>query len=150
MLMKNNLHNYLLRRKKDLSPRRNLPTLDAMAKQALGRNLGVLLDVGPKGAGDTPTAAPPSAPAGSGVRSLMRGHRASPPTVTRKAAVPRWYLFGGDIVLTILALVTIWRSPHPVSWGRELFCVAAVVLGAGLALGAIWFEDKAAEFVEPP
>jgi len=117
-----------------------------MAKQVLGRNLEALLDNGAKGARKIEASAPEIAPVGSGVRSLMRGHQAtpaSPPATapTRKAVVPRWYLFGGDILLTALALVIVCKSPHPLSWRKELFCTAAVVLGGCLALVAVWLPD---------
>src|SRR5271157_1537888 len=99
-----------------------------MAKQVLGRNLGALLDGGAKKAGDP--FAPETAPVGSGVRSLMRGHptaQANPPAAAsaRKSVVPAWYLFGGDILLSALALVIVCKSPHPLSWQKELFCAAA-------------------------
>jgi hypothetical protein len=123
---------------------KKLSTLGSMAKQVLGRNLEVLLDDGTRKSGDP--FAPETAPVGSGVRSLMRGHQtapAQPPEAasTRKSVVPGWYLFGGDILLSALALVIVFKSPHPLSWQKELFCVAAVVLGGCLALGAV-LEDK--------
>lgn len=116
-----------------------------MAKQVLGRNLEAL-DGGAKGAGKIETSAPETAPAGLGVRSLMRGHQttpASPPPAApaQKSVVPRWYLFGGDILLTALALVIVCKSPHPLTWRKELFCAAAVVLGGCLALVAVWLPD---------
>jgi hypothetical protein len=125
-----------------LFPGAFLPTLDVMAKQVLGRNLEALLDDGAKEPGKIEAAAP----AGSGVRSLMRGHRATrsnPPAAasSRKSIVPCWYLFGGDILLAALALIIVCKSPHPLTWPKELFCAAAVVLGGCLALGAVWLAD---------
>ncbi len=116
-----------------------------MAKQVLGRNLEAL-DGGARGGGKIEAAAPETAPVGSGVRSLMRGHQTAPThppasTPARRPAVPRWYLFGGDILLTALALIVVCKNPHPLSWGKELFCAAAVALGACLALVAIWRTD---------
>jgi len=124
---------------------KKLSTLGVMAKQVLGRNLEVLLDDGARKA-DDPFASE-TAPVGSGVRSLMRGHQttpAQPPEAasTRKSVVQGWYLFGGDILLSALALVIVFKSPHPLSWQKELFCVAAVVLGGCLALGAVWLADE--------
>ena len=120
-----------------------------MAKQVLGRNLGALLDGGAKEAGKGDPFAPEAAPVGPGVRSLMRGQHttpAPPPAAasTRKSLVPGWYLFGGDILLAALALVIVCKSPHPLSWRKELFCAAAVVLGGCLALAAVLLaeEDK--------
>ena len=124
-------------------------TLGVMAKQVLGRNLEALLDGGAKEAAKGDPFAPESAPVGSGVRSLMRGHPttpAQPPEAapTPKSVVPGWYLFGGDILLSALALIIVCKSPHPLSWQKELFCAAAVALGGCLALGAVLLaeEDK--------
>ncbi len=103
-----------------------------MAKQALGRNLGALLDGGS-------TAAPPL-PAGSGVRTLMRGQA---PAAEARPSIPRWYLFGGDLLLTALALIIVCKSPRPVSVGREIFCGIAVALGACLGLLGIWPANSA-------
>jgi hypothetical protein len=104
--------------------------LGAMAKQALGRSLEALLGNRSNGVAGKEAVAP----AGPGVRSLLRGQ-------ARRAVLPRWYLFGGDILLTVLALVIAYRSPHPLSLGREIFCAAAVALGAALALGAVWNDE---------
>jgi hypothetical protein len=99
-----------------------------MAKQALGRTLEVLLDPGARDA--TARAAVP----GRGVRTLMRG-------APRQTWGRRWYFYGGDIVLTGLALFLSWRSPRPLSVGREIVCGLAVALGAMLALAAVWNEE---------
>ncbi|MGP8199138.1 MAG: hypothetical protein ACLQU4_06520 [Limisphaerales bacterium] len=113
-----------------------------MAKQVLGRNLEELLDDGTKEAGKANPFSPETAPVGSGVRSLMRGHpttpaRASADEPVQKPVVPGWYLLGADILLAALALIIVCKSPHPLSWPRELFCAAAVVLGGCLALAAV-------------
>jgi hypothetical protein len=88
-----------------------------------------------------------AAPVGAGVRSLMRGN--NPPaaapvkqaeivaTPAPKPVIPRWYLFAGDVLLVALALVTIYKSPHPLSWPRELFCAALVIVAAVLAVVAL-------------
>jgi hypothetical protein len=127
-----------------LFPGKNLPTLGAMAKQVLGRNLEALLDDGAKAPVKDDPFAPEKAPVGSGVRSLMRGHQpalsspsATTPAPARRPVVPRWYLFAGDVLLAALALVVVCKSPHPLSWQRELFCAATVLLGGFLALGAV-------------
>ncbi len=73
------------------------------------------------------------APAGVGVRSLMQGQAVSAP----KRSVPRWYLFAGDTLLVALVLVTVYKSPHPLSLPREIFCVATLLLAAALAIIAI-------------
>ncbi len=108
-----------------------------MAKPVLGRDLGALLGRKPKQSAPTPPCAPGAAPAGAGVRSLMRGHGAPAPETARKGAIPRWYLFAGDVLLVALALITIYKSPRPVSRGTELFCGATVALAAGLAVLAV-------------
>jgi hypothetical protein len=99
-----------------------------MAKQSLGRDLGALMGGKPKEG---------VAPVGAGVRSLMRGNNTPAPVAAPKPAIPRWYLFAGDVLLVSLALVTIYKSPHPLSWGREVFCAALVILAAVLAVIAI-------------
>ena len=116
-----------------------------MAKQGLGRNLGTLMAPNPKEA---------AAPVGAGVRSLMRGNQppsaaaapvVKPPEVVAtpapKPAVPRWYLFAGDVLLVALALVTMLTSPHPLSWPREIFCAALVIVAAVLAVVALLMPE---------
>jgi hypothetical protein len=110
-----------------------------MAKQSLGRDLGSLM-------GDKPKEG--AAPVSAGVGSLLRGHKAPAPAAP-KPVIPRWYLFAGDILLVALALVTIYKSPHPLSWTRELFCAALVMLAAVLAVIAILTpEGKAGRRLE--
>jgi hypothetical protein len=67
----------------------------------------------------------------------MRGHHTPAPEGAHKGAIPRWYLFAGDVLLVGLALMTIFKSPRPVSWKRELFCGAIVALAAALAVIAV-------------
>jgi hypothetical protein len=76
---------------------------------------------------------------GPGVRSLFRGHPPSSPR--RHSRIPRWYLLGADLILMAAALVVMYRGPAPLSGNETLFGVAAVVLGAGLALIAICMRD---------
>jgi hypothetical protein len=119
-----------------------------MAKLVLGRNLGELLHDREKKSGD-PFAAD-AAPLSSGVRSLMRGQAPGVPVAASPASsksplkqgFPGWYLFGADILLAALAIVIVGKSPHPLTWQREVFCASAVALGACLALGAV-LQDKA-------
>jgi hypothetical protein len=117
-----------------------------MAKQSLGRDLGTLMGRNPK---------QEDAPVSMGVRSLMRGNNPRAPTppvspavvvpapasapaqAAPKAVVPRWYLLAGDVLLVVLALMTLYASPHPLSWQRELFCAALVMVAAGLAVIAL-------------
>jgi hypothetical protein len=122
-----------------------------MAKQSLGRDLGTLMGRDPK---------QENAPVGAGVRSLMRGHNppapvapapapapapaapAAPKPVVPKPVVPRWYLLAGDVLLVALALMTLYKSPHPLSWQRELFCASLVMLAAVLAVIALLTSDS--------
>lgn len=103
-----------------------------MPKQVLGRDLGALLGRNPK------EGAPP---VGAGVRSLMRGDSAPQPDVAPKPLIPRWYLFAGDVLLVALALITIYKSPHPLSWPRAVFCAALVILAALLAMLALFTQE---------
>jgi hypothetical protein len=106
-----------------------------MPKQVLGRNLGALLGRNPK------EGAPPVS---AGVRSLMRGNGPPQPVVAPKPLIPRWYLFAGDVLLVALALITILKSPRPLSWPRVVFCVAVVILAALLAILALFTRDSGA------
>ena len=122
-----------------------------MAKQTLGRDLGTLMGRNSK---------QEDAPVSAGVRSLMRGHNPTVPghppapapalveaaPVVPKPVVPRWYLLAGDVLLVALALMTLYKSPHPLSWQRVLFCSALVVLAAVLAVFALLTPDSQKEF----
>jgi hypothetical protein len=132
--------------KKALYPAVSLNKLMAMAKQSLGRDLGTLMGRNPK---------EEKTPVSAGVRSLMSGQHppasvqaASPAPVATKPIVPRWYLLAGDVLLVALALMTLYKSPHPLSWQRELFCSALVVLAAVLAVLALLTPDGKA--AKPP
>ena len=91
----------------------------------------------------------PAPPVGAGVRSLMTGHKAPTPAAISpqifKPGLPRWYLFAGDILLVALALLTIYKSPHPLSWQREVFCAALVILAAVLAVIALLMPSRRSE-----
>jgi hypothetical protein len=89
--------------------------------------------------GAIPAAGQPATP-GAGVRSLLQGQPASAP----KPSFPRWYLFAGDALLAALALVTVYKGRHPLSLGREIFCVATVLLAALLAIVAILMPENEA------
>jgi hypothetical protein len=106
-----------------------------MAKQSLGRDLGTLMGGNSKRE---------NAPVSAGVRTLMRGQSAAAP-VLPNPVVPRWYLLAGDVLLVALALMILYKSPHPLSWQRELFCSALVVLAALLAVTALLMPDGKAE-----
>jgi hypothetical protein len=88
--------------------------------------------------GAPPTGEP--TPPGAGVRSLIEGQPAS----EAKPSFPRWYLFAGDALLVALALITVYKGPHPLSPGREIFCVATVLLAALLAIIAILTPENEA------
>jgi len=91
-----------------------------------------------------------NAPVSAGVRTLMRGQSAAAPVqpVLPNPVVPRWYLLAGDVLLVALALMILYKSPHPLSWQRELFCSALVVLAALLAVTALLMPDGKA--AKPP
>ena len=115
-----------------------------MAKQALGRSLEALLDGDTQGKnGSVAAASRPAAIPGPGVRSLLRGSQSATAIATPipPSRMPRWYLFGGDILLVALAVGIGLSSRHPLSAGREVFCVAVVGLGCLLSLGAVWSDD---------
>lgn len=104
-----------------------------MAKQVLGRNLETLLGDSVKRTEKTPVT--------TGVRTLLRGPdaRVTMPAPAQATGLPRWYLFAADILLIAVATVVVYASPHPLSWPRMVFCVAAGLLGAALAVGALIF-----------
>ena len=108
-----------------------------MAKPVLGRDLGKLMGRTPDESGTLPGAPAQPAPPGAGVRSLMQGQPAAAP----KHSIPRWYLFAADALLIALALITVFRGPHPLSLAREIFCVATVLLAAVFAVIAILMPD---------
>jgi hypothetical protein len=111
-----------------LCPADSFHTLLVMAKQSLGRDLGALMGGKPKEG---------AAPVSAGVRSLMSGHKPPAPGVATRPAIPRWYLFAGDVLLVSLALLIIYKSPHPLSWPRALFCATLVLMAALLAVIAL-------------
>ena len=76
-----------------------------------------------------------------GMRSLFRGHpTTSPPK--RRSYVPKWYLFGADLLLVAAALIVMYKGPAPLTGNEKLFGVAAVAIGAILALIAICMKDN--------
>jgi len=80
-------------------------------------------------------------PSGPGMRSLFRGDpTASRPRLKR---LPRWYLFGADLVLMATALLVMFKSPTPLSGNEKFFGAVAVALGASLALIALCVKDSA-------
>jgi len=110
-----------------------------MPKQALGRDLGTLLGRDPKPSAPVQFDKPDPAPLGAGVRSLVQKPPPAPatPAAPRAPAIPRWYLLAGDVVLVGMALITIFKSPHPLSLGAEIFSIATVLLAAILGIAAI-------------
>jgi hypothetical protein len=110
-----------------VSPPWFLHALGRMAKQALGRNLGTLLQ--------------PRAPSGAGVRSLMQGPQPAAAAPRAQPLIPRWYLLGGDLLLSALAIIILYKSPHPLSWKKELFCAGILMVGGCLAVVALLQPD---------
>jgi hypothetical protein len=105
----------------------------------MGRKLSALMGKSPgaQGGARLPSPGDKSCP---GVRSLFRGH--PPDSPPRHSRIPRWYLFGADLLLVATALMVMYRSPAPLSGNEKFFGVAAVVLGASLALIAICMRDQ--------
>jgi hypothetical protein len=109
-----------------------------VAKPVIGRKLDALMDK-PKSGGaaspfSSPETKPAEKPAEGGVNSLLRGQ--APGLKPRAARIPRWYFFGADLLLVALALVVMYKSPVPLSGLERFFGVAAVVVGAFLAVTA--------------
>ena len=113
---------------------------EAMPKPVMGRKLGVLLGKRPGTGAASPLPSPGDQPSGPGMRSLFRGHPAS--SRPQRWCVPRWYLFGADLLLVAAALMVMSRSPAPLTGNEKFFGVAAVVLGASLGLIAICMRDQ--------
>jgi hypothetical protein len=112
----------------------------AMPKPVMGRKLGVLLGKRPGAGAASPLPAPEDQPSGPGMRSLFRGYPSS--SRPRSCGIPRWYLFGADLLLVAAALMVMSRSPAPLTGNEKFFGVAAVVLGASLGLIAICMRDQ--------
>ena len=112
----------------------------AMPKPVMGRKLGVLLGKRPGAEAVSPLPSPSDPHSGPGMRSLFRGYPAS--SRPRHCGIPRWYLFGADLLLVAAALMVMSRSPAPLTGNEKLFGVAAVAIGAILALIAICMKDN--------
>jgi hypothetical protein len=125
---------------------------ESVQRPALGRKLESLLNNPPPESGadpaSPPSAATPSLAKSAGVNSLMRGK--SPATAAKPApaashspanpgflGIPRWYLFGGDLLLVALALIITFKSPSPLDWKKIVFCCAVVAIGGFLAVLAV-------------
>jgi hypothetical protein len=74
------------------------------------------------------------------MRSLFRGH--PPSSHPRRWRIPRWYLFGADLLLVAAALMVMSQRRDTLSGNEKFFGVAAVVLGASLGLIAICMRDR--------
>jgi len=98
------------------------------------------METRPKQGGHSPFSAPDPKPSGAGMGSLLSGQPA-PPTPAR-ARVPRWYLFGADLLLVAVALIVLAKHPAPMTGLEKVFGVLAVVLGAGLAVIATCMRDR--------
>jgi hypothetical protein len=115
--------------------------IGAVPKPVMGRKLGALMGKSPGAGSASRLPSPEDPPSGAGMRSLFRGHPPSTPPPPRRR-IPRWYLFGADLLLVAAALMVISKSPTPLSGNEKFFGVVAVVLGASLGLIAICVQDQ--------
>jgi hypothetical protein len=118
-----------------------MPHFEDMPKPVMGRKLGALMGK-PNGAGAAARLPCPDVPpSGPGMRSLFRGD--PPASRPQQKRLPKWYLFGADLLLMATALLVMFKSPAPLSGNEKFFGAVAVGLGAGLALIAISVKDSA-------
>ena len=108
-------------------------------KPVIGRKLDALMDKRENRGAAPSICSPDPRPSGAGVRSLMNGQPAITPPP--RARVPRWYLFGADLLLVAVALVVLCKHPAPLTGIEKLFGVGAVVIGAALAVIATCMRD---------
>jgi len=113
--------------------------IEGVPKPVMGRKLGALMGKNPGAGAASRLPAPEDPPSGSGMRSLFRGHppSARPP----RLRIPKWYLFGADLLLVAAALIVMSKGPTPLTGNEKFFGVVAVVLAAGLGLIAICMRD---------
>ncbi|MGD1083351.1 MAG: hypothetical protein ABSA47_01215 [Verrucomicrobiota bacterium] len=97
------------------------------------------METRPKRGAASPFSSPDPNPSGTGVGSLLSGQPAPP--APSGARVPRWYLFGADLLLVAVALIVLCKHPAPMTGMEKVFGVLAVVLGAGLAVIATCMRD---------
>jgi len=117
-----------------------MPHSAGVPKPVIGRKLGALLGKPSDAGSASRLPCPGDPPSGSGMRLLFRGHPPSSPP--RHSRIPRWYLFGADLLLVAAALVVMYKSPAPLTGNEKFFGAAAVVLGASLGLIAICMKDR--------
>jgi hypothetical protein len=119
---------------------RRVQHFEGVSKPVIGRKLESLMGKRPGAAAAARLPSPEDPPSGPGMRSLFRGYPSSAPP--RRARIPRWYLLGADLVLMATALLVMYKSPAPLSGNEKFFGVAAVALGACLALIALCGRDR--------
>jgi hypothetical protein len=108
-------------------------------KQVIGRKLDALMEKRPLKGVASPFSCPDPRPSGAGVRSLLDGQ--PPVTAPERSRVPRWYLFGADLLLVAVALLVLCKHPAPLTGVEKLFGIVAVVIGAVLAVIATCMRD---------
>lgn len=104
-----------------------------MAKPALGRGLGDLLDGAKPAAPDLPAPGPPRTP--PGLRALLSERPG--PERPRSLAFLKWPLLLADVLLCVLAVLLVWPNPGVV---QITLGSLAVLLGGWLACLAFWLE----------
>lgn len=106
-----------------------------MAKPALGRGLGHLLNG--EGVAGNPTAAPkpPAAPEnpepGRGFKTLVTQPAPMPAAKAKPGTlVPSWFFFTADLMLLAFTVVVLLDSPFPLHFGEMVFCMASTAVAA--------------------
>jgi len=134
-----------------LFPTHSFPTIAAVPKPVLGRNLGALLGKGSRPAAPPEADAPKGTLSGPGMGSLIRGTRTenaaapTPASVSPKRAaplIPRWFLFAADALLLGSVLVVVCRRTGPLTSAEAAFCGIAVGVGCILGIAAICMDQS--------
>jgi molecular chaperone GrpE (heat shock protein) len=77
----------------------------------------------------------------------LRSRRISPKLGTVSGAknwkIPKWPFLLGNVVLLGFAFYIIWQSPHPISQGETIACLASVAVGALLGVAPFILDYRA-------
>jgi hypothetical protein len=111
-------------------------------KPVIGRKLDTLMEKRPNRGAAPSVSSPEPRHCGHGMRSLING--TSEVKERRRMSVPRWYLFGADLLLVAVAVFVMYKHPGPFTSVEKVFGVVAIVIGAGLAVIATCMRDPKA------